>query len=302
MERRDVAFDSNGVTLRGHLRVPAAAAASSPAIVMAHGFTGVKEFCDAFAEAFAAAGFATLTFDHPNFGESEGSPRQEVDLQAQTDAYRDAVTWCRARPEIDRDRIALWGTSLSGGVVLMAAAFDRRIRAVVSQVPFISGADTFTRSLAGHSIVAMRALFSQDRDGRLRGEPPMVMPVASPDASEPCATPGEQSWRWLSAMAIEAPTWRNEVTLRSIENLSEYEPGFFIRRIAPTPLLMLVATDDALTAAQTALDAYARALEPKRLVLHRGEHYDLYAGGGFAKAAAATIEFFNETLKGEDLN
>lgn len=299
MERRDVAFESNGVTLRGHLRVPAGAAASSPAIVMAHGFTGVKEFCDAFAEAFAAAGFATLTFDHPNFGESEGSPRQEVDLQAQTDAYRDAVTWCRARPEIDRDRIALWGTSLSGGVVLMAAAFDRRIRAIVSQVPFISGADTFTRSLAGHAVAHMRGLFAEDRDRRLCGEPPMMMPVASADPGDLCATPGERSWTWLSAMARKAPNWRNEVTLRSIENLSEYEPGLFIRRVAPTPLLMLIATDDALTAAETALSAHALALEPKRLFLHRGEHYGLYDGEGFAQASAATIEFLDETLKGE---
>ena len=73
--------------------------------------------------------------------------------------------------------------------------------------------------------------------------------------------------------------WRNEITLRSWEHYDRYEPAAFIDRISPTPLLMIVGIEDAMTPAADALAAYARALEPKQLLLVPGGHYDVYAGG-----------------------
>ena len=60
--------------------VPERQADPAPTIVLAHGFSGVKEmFLDSYAEAFAQVGLASLVFDHRNFGASEGAPRQEID-------------------------------------------------------------------------------------------------------------------------------------------------------------------------------------------------------------------------------
>ena len=77
--RQDIEFDAEGVTLRGWLYLPDGAAGPVPSIVMAHGFSAVKEmYLDAFAEAFAASGLGALVFDNRNFGASDGQPRQEI--------------------------------------------------------------------------------------------------------------------------------------------------------------------------------------------------------------------------------
>jgi alpha-beta hydrolase superfamily lysophospholipase len=82
--RQDIEFDAEGVTLRGWLYLPDGATGTVPTIVMAHGFSAVKEmYLDAFAEAFAAGGLGALVFDNRNFGASDGQPRQEIDPWAQ---------------------------------------------------------------------------------------------------------------------------------------------------------------------------------------------------------------------------
>jgi alpha/beta superfamily hydrolase len=84
---------------------------------------------------FAEGGIAALIFDYRNFGESEGEPRQLVEIAGQQTDIRSAVEYVRSRPEIDPDRIALWGNSLGGGHVIAVAAEDPRIGAVIAQIP-----------------------------------------------------------------------------------------------------------------------------------------------------------------------
>ena len=58
---------------------------------------------------------------------------------AQIQGYRDAVTFLCTRPEVDPDRFGIFGTSFSGGHVLVVGVLDRRVKAVHFQVPVISG-------------------------------------------------------------------------------------------------------------------------------------------------------------------
>ena len=64
------------------------------------------------------------------------------------------------------------------------------------------------------------------------------------------------------------------MTLRSVEMFTEYEPGSYISFVSPTPLLLVVALGDHLTVVDEALAAYERALEPKKLVMLSGGHFD----------------------------
>ena len=98
--RQDIEFDAEGVTLRGWLYLPDGATGPVPTVVMAHGFSAVKEmFLDSFAEAFVAGGLGALVFDNRNFGASDGEPRQEIDPWAQVRGYRHAITWGQTRSE-----------------------------------------------------------------------------------------------------------------------------------------------------------------------------------------------------------
>ncbi|HEV8165945.1 MAG TPA: alpha/beta hydrolase [Actinomycetota bacterium] len=295
--RQDIEFDAEGVTLRGWLYLPDGAAGPVPTIVMAHGFSAVKEmYLDSFAEAFAAGGLGALVFDNRNFGASDGEPRQEIDPWQQVRDYRHAITYAQTRPEVDADRIGVWGSSYSGGHALVLGAIDKRIKCVAGQVPLVSGFRNIQRLVRQDFLAANRAAFDQDRAARYRGEPPAMVPVVDPDPMAVSALPTPDSWEWFSETGkSRASAWKNEVTLRTVEMLMEYEPSVYLERISPTPLLMVVAAGDHLTPTDLAVEAFQRAREPKKLVLLPGGHFDAYVKD-FAAASGAARDWFLEHL------
>jgi fermentation-respiration switch protein FrsA (DUF1100 family) len=242
--RTDIEFKAeDGVTLRGWRYRPADGSGPWPTIVMAHGFSAVKEMY---------------------LGE----------------------------------RIGVWGSSYSGAHVLVLGAIDRRIACVASQVPLISGYRNARRLIRADMIGPVLAMCAEDRLKRYRGEPPALLPVVSEDPAGPAALPTPDSWHWFTETGRRrAPSWRNEVTLRSVELFLGYEPGAYIELISPTPLLMVVALGDHLTVADEALGAYERARQPKRLVTLKGGHFDAYVAD-FDAASGAARDWFVEHLTG----
>src|SRR5215210_976970 len=216
--RQDVEFQADGPRLRGWLYTPDTGTGPFPTVVMAHGFSAVKEmYLDSFAEAFARAGLAALVFDHRNFGASDGEPRQEIDPWAQVRDYRDAITYARTRSEVDRERIGVWGSSYSGGHVLVVAAIDRRVRCAVAQAPLVSGYRNIQRLVRSDMLGPLRAMCDQDREARFAGQPPAMLPVVSADPAGPAALPTADSYQWFTDTGrTRAPAWKNEVTLRTV--------------------------------------------------------------------------------------
>lgn len=298
MKRTDVSFSSEGNILKGWLYHPDTVSGDTPAIVLTHGFTGVKEqYIDKYAEFFASAGFYALAYDHANFGESEGTPRQELDPVLQRRGYRDAITFLLSLPGIDKNGIGIWGSSISGGHVIEVAAIDRRVKCVVAQVPQISGYESSLRRVRSDLVPAMLDRFQTDRQAQFEGAAPAMMPAVSNDPSTACAMVGADSYKFFMDTASFAPNWKNEVTLRSVELFRENEPGRFISRISPTPLLMIVGDSDALTATDICLKAYEEALEPKKLVMIKGGHFTPYIEN-FEVTSNAARDWFTQHLMG----
>jgi fermentation-respiration switch protein FrsA (DUF1100 family) len=295
--RRDIEFSAEGVTLRGWLYLPEGAAGPVPTVVMAHGLSAVKEmYLDRYAEVFADAGLGALVFDNRCLGASDGEPRQEVDPWLQVRDYRHAITYARTLPEVDRERIGVWGSSLSGGHALVVGAIDRRVKCVVSQVPVVSGYRNLLRQIRPDLLPQVRAGFDADREARFAGKPPAMIPMVSEDPLGVCVLPHRDSWDWFSETArTRAPAWRNEVTLRSVEMIIEYEPAAYVDRISPTPLLLVVAANDTAAVADQAFEAYERALPPKRLHILPGGHFDAYVSE-FDLAATAARDWLVEHL------
>lgn len=288
MTMEEIAFESEGRTLRGWLTLPAGPG-PHPGVVMSAGFAGVKEgfLGHPYHEVLAEAGVATVLYDHVNCGESDGEPRQELDPILQQRGYRDAITFLAGRADIDGDRIGIWGTSYSGGHVLGVAAADRRVRCVVSQAMTISGHRNLLRRHTPSGYAELRRGWAEDRLARARGSAPATVPAFAEDSD---------SVRFaMSRPPEQRKNWRNEVTVRSWELYDEYEPAAFIERISPTPLLMIVGVDDVMTPAEDALAAYGRALEPKRLLLIPGGHYAAYTDH-FELTSTAARDWFVEHL------
>jgi fermentation-respiration switch protein FrsA (DUF1100 family) len=289
MTRRDIAFDAEGVTLRGWFYAGNPSGNPAPTVVMAHGYSAVKEmYLDDYAETFAAAGLNALVFDNRNFGASDGEPRQEIDPWAQVRDYRHAITYASTLPEVDAEHIGIWGSSYSGGHVLVVAAIDRRVKAVVSQVPLVSGHDNLRALVRADFIAGFREQFDADRLARFQGQPPAMVPVVAEDPLAASALPTPDSWQWFTETGrSRAPSWKNEVTLRSVEMFTEYEPVSYIPYISPTPLLMLPALGDHLTPSELAIAAFDKAHEPKKLQILPGGHFDAYVEGAAISHPAA---------------
>src|SRR6266702_8572593 len=166
IEKRDVMFKSGESFAAAWLFLPKAAApgARVPAVAMAHGLGAVKEmYLEPFARRFAEAGVAALVFDYRGFGASGGEPRQRVSPHDQMEDYRSALTWLSLQPEIDADRLGVWGTSFGGGTVLHVAAYDPRVKAVVSQVGAMDLYLIARGALGAEQLAALEQMTVQER-------------------------------------------------------------------------------------------------------------------------------------------
>ena len=295
VERHDVAFEAEGgVTLRGWLFVPDRPG-PHPAVTMAHGYACVREHgIEPFARAFAEDGFVVLLHDHRGFGASGGEPRQDVDPWRQIADWRRAISCLEARPEVDPLRIGLWGTSYAGGHAIVLGATDRRLRCVVAQVPTISGYEQGLRRVPPDAVATLEEAFVEDERRQFRGEPPQRLAIVSADPAVPAAYRTQEAIDFY-LQPLPDNVWENAVTLRSTRSARMYEPGVWASRVSPTPLLLVVGLHDTVTVAELALDAYERALQPKKLITIPGGHFDAY-GSMFQQSSRAALDWFTEHL------
>lgn len=127
---------------------------------------------DSFAEYFTThIPITALVYDNRCTGASDGYPRFELLPSLQMSDLQDAITYAQSLEEVDPEKIALWGTSYSGGNVLQVAAFDHRVKAVLAQGPMVSGVENAARLISSTAIPEMRKMF----------ETGIHRPICSPD-------------------------------------------------------------------------------------------------------------------------
>ncbi|MCD9624113.1 alpha/beta hydrolase [Rhabdothermincola salaria] len=296
--RTDVAFSAtDGTVLRGWLYLPATAADGPvPGVVMTHGFSATRRMGLAgFAEAFAATGLAVLVYDHRNLGDSDGEPRGELDPWAQMLDMRVALGWLADRAEVDADRLGLWGSSFSAGEALCVAAVDRRVRAVVANVPFagIGDAADLDPEVARARFEGIRAALEGTVSPAVEVTPEGPV-VREPGSDVPGFLDDADSAEWFLGRGPDAG-WANRFTMRYATDVV-FDPAVCAPRLDGTPVLMVVATDDRVAATAVALDTYERASEPKQLEMVEGHHFCAYDGPQHQRAAAVTADFLGRHL------
>ncbi|HEY2205572.1 MAG TPA: alpha/beta hydrolase [Pseudonocardia sp.] len=290
MSRRDLEMTSHGVRVAAwHYRAGSddlRGDAGRPCVVLAHGFGATRDTGLAgFAERFAAAGLDAVVFDYRGFGDSDGSPRQVVDVAGQLDDYRAAIDAARRLPDVDPDRVAVWGVSFAGGHVFVLAAGDPRLAAAVALTPATDGRAAVLEALRRDGIgtsLRATALALRDAVAAVRGREPVLAPLAGePGTVAALTAPG--AYREYTSMA--GPSWRNEVAARAFLRLATVRPG---RRAADVtcPLLVQIADLDRTAPPASATAAAARA--PRAEVRHYPcDHFDVYPGQPWHEAAAA---------------
>jgi dienelactone hydrolase len=285
---------SEGVRLTAELYSPKSAAGKPlPTIIMSHGWGGTAALLRNVAVPFARAGYLVIAFDYRGWGASDSrviltapAPakkdgnkftaevmeiREVVDPLEQTQDIFNVIHWAMGEPQVDKNRIGLWGSSYSGGHVVYVAAHDPRVKCIVSQVGAMDSRPTAQLSSAG-SVEDQYKLAYEEATKRARGEigypPPRARVIGN-----------------LQGAPIR-------------EKLLRYAPVEEASRISNCAMLFVVAEKEELfDNAKHAKLVYDRAREPKKYVVIPGiTHYGVYTTAR-EQATKIEIEWYDQHLK-----
>jgi fermentation-respiration switch protein FrsA (DUF1100 family) len=265
-----------------------------PCIVLAHGLAGIKEMrLDAYAERFVTAGYNALVFDYRHFGESEGEPRQLLDIAKQHQDWHSAIKFARSQPNVDPKQIALWGSSLSGGHVIAVADQDRSVAAVISQVPHMLG---LTSGLAGGLVSGTRLTMHAIADvfaGLIRRSPHYVNASGRPgELALMTATGAADGYLHL---VPKGQSFDQRVAARFVLSAMSYSPGRKLRTLS-MPTLVQVGLKDTTTPPSGALKS-CRGAKTAILKTYNTGHFEPYVDPLFETFVGDQLMFLHDVLK-----
>jgi pimeloyl-ACP methyl ester carboxylesterase len=267
-------------------------------VVMAGGFGVTKEpGTDPFAKRFHQAGFSVLAFDHRGVGESDGSPRQVASVRNPLTDGRAAFAAAQRLPEVDPERVALWGFSTAGGHVVRVAAGRPEVAAVIAQTPNVDGPRAAMGAARYQSPPAMVRLLATgllDTVGGLFGAAPRLVPLSGePGTVALLTTPDGVKSDIALNPGNRYPEWRQEMAARSMLSLPAYRPVRYAGRVQ-CPLLVVAADEDRAALAGPGHDVARRAPYGELLRI-AGDHYAPFMEA-HEEVVAAEVAFLQRHL------
>ena len=298
-----VEFPSQGSIIRGRLYLPENSLEPYSIIIMAHGFTATINgmIADKYAEEFCKAGFAVLLYDHLNFGISDGLPRQEINKWLQARGYVDALNYVHTLPAVDKNSIALWGDSMSGAEVLLVGAVEKRVKAIVVQVPACGDSPP----PANKDGALCKSMIDYFKHGDVTGKPETTigpMPVVSFDQQgTPSLLKPLTAFRWFIEYGGRYNTlWKNAATYVNPNAITIFHPGLCAKHIKAA-VLMMIANDDEMEGANSTVSrmVFDKILSQKELIEMDGGHFGLlyYPGELFKTASKTQCNFLEKHLR-----
>jgi dienelactone hydrolase len=296
---KEVTYYSDGVGCYAKIFFPKSFSANgkTPGVVLGQGWAGTHFSIEKYGARFAERGLVAMVIDYRGWGSSDAfitqaqssvgtgetepsrddkrttNVKSDIVLKRtrliplkQVEDYRNAISYLQGEPGVDPDRIGIWGSSFAGGNVIVTAALDSRVKAVVGQVPAISGKD----SPVGP--VPLRGRLLEDAIKRAR------------------TGQGAEFETGFSA--------RRMVDVETNQMVAEYRPFSYLKAVGDRPVLLIPAEKDELI--NNKANAYA-AIEvlsgPKKLIEVPGiTHFEMYINEAFEISSNAAANWFREYL------
>jgi len=291
--KKPVSFYSEEVRLVGDVYYPESLKPGErrAGIVLCHGYTGVKDiYLPDNARVLNEAGYVAMTFDYKGWGDSEG-PRSRLAPYSRVADVQAALTFLGTVPEVDPDRLGIYGTSYGGATVVWVGAIDPRVKCVVSVVGIGNG-ERWMRSVRRPD--EWHDLLVRSRQDRLKraldGKSEFV-------AREEVLLPDRQSAELAAAARRNNPAAVSVIPLEYVDETLQFNPEWVVDKIAPRPILFITTDDDRLVPPEESIQLHARAGEPKKLVVLEGYgHYEVYMEPAFSRVMQATVAWYREHL------
>lgn len=261
-----------------------------PLIILCHGFCGVRSLLlPAYAKAFVRVGFAALTFDYRGFGDSKGERGRLLPAQQSEDILT-VTEWARMQQGIDCGRIGLWGTSLGGGHVFVAASKDPDIKCVVSQLGFADGAEVVTGHLDQDGKKALAATLDDmhERKNHTGKETFVSIPRVMSDP---------ESRAFFERHREQFPELNVKIPFLTVREIMHYRPAVNAGQVKCPALVVIAERDTVNPPEQGAALFDAVSSSVKMLYLVPGaRHYDIYEGEQFERVSRIQIDWFRTHL------
>lgn len=260
-------------------------------MVLCCGYTGIKDlYLNDMGRRLAAAGFVALTFDYKGWGKSDG-PKLRLAPYGRVEDTQAAITFLAQQPEVDPERLGLYGISYGGSTAVFTAAVDQRPRAVVS----VTGVGDGPRWMRGvrtpwdYRVLVDRGMADFAKQVA-RGESDLADRSEVLQHDPKSAEIAAAARRGLSGAAMQVP-------LEFVHETLAFRPEWVVDRITPRAALFITSDADELVLPEESVRMHDRAGEPKKLVVLKGYgHYEVFTPPAIDEVMAETLEWFRRYL------
>lgn len=282
---------SQGVRLEGDVYKPKGLKASDklPGILMVPGWGGNKKNIEKnYAPHFAKQGFIVLSFDFKSWGQSDGPVvlaeklatveeatevnvkarhiRQIINPLSMVEDVRAALYFLGSEPQVMPNNLGIWGTSMGGGLALVAAADDNRVKALVTQLAPLN----YKYNLSVIPDQKMRQVEAMAARG-------IIPPYPGPKSR-------------VNPMLRGFPDW---------VAMKRFDPMLHVANLKAATLIMDAKDEKLFDNKENGKLLYDTIKDrlKSRYRTFPGEHYDMYKGDNLKEGRAEALKWFTENLK-----
>lgn len=282
-----VNFTSNGIRCSALLYKRE----NAPIIVIAGGLGSTKEMrMNSYAEKFYNAGFSCLVFDYRNFGESDGSKRQRVNIKEQIDDWNSAITYVKNRRL--SNEIYLFGTCLSGGHVIKIGATREDIKGVISQCPFLEP-KAFVLAMPFITRIKLNYYAMIDNISSFFGMPTVMVRLSGNKNTASIITVHDNVK--YNRMSKLSKTFVNKTPAKTIRELKKYNPSKHTKDIN-IPIFYAICKNDTVIPYKSSVSSITKT-KKSTIKEYDFRHFDFYFDNEFELSTSDYIEFIQNLQK-----
>ena len=270
----EVTYFSEGLKIAAYLYRPKGWKKGSPpgpGVIALHGYSGMKDVYGLdVPRRLSEEGYFVLAPDHRGFGVSEGERGRQRPLEQAQDTY-DAISYMETLEDVDSERIGIYGTSFGGANAVWVAAFDERVKVVVTSVGVFEGERWMSSVRRPHEWVAFKERVREAARKRVTTGEKSEVPLTEIMLSDP------HTMSVIQAHHSKDHRFVSDYDLESAEACWRYKPEWVAGRISPRPVMIIYSENDMLVPVDQQLACYEALGEPKKLVkLPGAQHYESY--------------------------